>query len=268
MTSLAWVCAASFGVPVVPPVWKRAARSVAEGGSPTKRSCGCSAASADRWATRTPSSGLQLLLTRADPGRAQGEQGLDPGGAGERPRVVPHLGREVGAGSHEDPGARPAQQLGDVLRGQPTVDRRGDAGELRRQGRGDELVAVRSQQGDPVGAAHAERVEHVGVAVHVGQQLGEGALRRLLPAVAVRQDGQGDPVRPQAGGPHEELVRRAGQATVGQRHLLDGREVAGDRRTSARGGRPSGAPHDGALAAEVDGTVVGADRELDDVAVP
>ena len=57
VTSLAWVCAASFGVPVVPPVWKRAARSVAVGGSPTKRCGDCSAASADRWATLTPSIG-------------------------------------------------------------------------------------------------------------------------------------------------------------------------------------------------------------------
>jgi hypothetical protein len=96
-----------------------------------------------------------------------------------------------------------------VLPGQATVDRGGDAGELGRQGRGDELVTVRSQQGDPVGAAHPERVEHVGEPVHVRQQLGEGALRRLLPAVAVREHGQGDALRPPAGRADEELVRRA-----------------------------------------------------------
>ena len=226
VTSLAWVCAASFGVPVVPPVWKRAARSVAEGGSPTKRSCGCSAASADRWRDPHAVDREQLRLRRARPGRAQREQRLDPGLEGEVARVVPDLGCEVWAGGHEDACARPAQQLDDVLAGQATVDRRGDSGELCRQGRGDELVTVRSQQGDAVGAAHAECVEDVGVAVHVGQQLGEGTLRRLLPPVAVRQDGQGDPVRPQAGGPDEELVRRARQATVGQRHGLDRSEVA------------------------------------------
>ena len=115
LTSLAWVCAASFGVPVVPPVWKRAARSVAEGASPTKASCGCSAASADRWPTRTPSIGAQLRLRRADARRAQREEGFHPGLDGELPCALPDLRREVGTGSHEDPGARPAQQLGDVL---------------------------------------------------------------------------------------------------------------------------------------------------------
>ena len=226
MTSLAWVCAASFGVPVVPPVWKRAARSVAEGGSPTKRSCGCSAASADRWPTRTPSIGS----SSASPRRPR--SGAGRAGSRSRPRaaIVRALSQTSGARSGpaatrtRAPDLRSSSAM--CSPGQAAVDRRGDAGELCRQRRGDQLVTVRSQQGDPVGAAHAERVEHVGVAVHVGQQLGEGALRRLLPPVTVRQDGQGDPVRPQAGGPDEELVGRARQATVGQRHGLDRGEVA------------------------------------------
>ena len=67
VTSLAWVCAASFGVPVVPPVWKRAARSVAAGGTPTNRPEGCSPATADRWPTRTPSTGRRSSSARVAP---------------------------------------------------------------------------------------------------------------------------------------------------------------------------------------------------------
>ena len=117
LTSLAWVCAASFGVPVVPPVWKRAARSVAEGGSPTKASCGCSCRQGGQVADPDAVDRVQLRLGRARTGRAQREEGFHPGLDGELPCALPDLRREVGAGSHEDPGARPAQQLGDVLRG-------------------------------------------------------------------------------------------------------------------------------------------------------
>ena len=44
-TSLAWVCAASFGSPVVPPVWKIVAMSVPRGSSPANSSGAHSAAS-------------------------------------------------------------------------------------------------------------------------------------------------------------------------------------------------------------------------------
>jgi len=47
-TSMAWVCAASFGAPVVPPVWNSAARSADRGGSPTKAAVSWPAASSGR----------------------------------------------------------------------------------------------------------------------------------------------------------------------------------------------------------------------------
>ena len=47
-TSFAWVCAASLGVPVVPPVWKSAAMSPAPGSSPWNSASGCAAAASAR----------------------------------------------------------------------------------------------------------------------------------------------------------------------------------------------------------------------------
>ena len=111
VTSLACVWAASFGVPVVPPVG-RAARSVADGASPTKRPDGCSAASADRWPTRTPSIRVQLRPP-GPPRGAQREQALIP--ASTSSRAFSQTSARVGTRSHEHAAPDLAQQLGDVL---------------------------------------------------------------------------------------------------------------------------------------------------------
>ena len=165
--------------PVVPPVWNSAARSAADGGV---------AGEARRVLARRPVAEVadahpaSRQRVRARPSAAGGPQ--RPGSRraspapASSPRGVPDVGGELRPGGDEHPGAGAAQQLGEVLRGQAAVERRGDPGQLRGQRRGDQLGAVRGQQRDRVAAADAERVEHVGVAVDVGEQLGEGPLRR------------------------------------------------------------------------------------------
>ena len=85
------------------------------------------------------------------------------------------------------------------------------------------LVAVGGEEGDPVGPAPS--VERVGVAMHIVDRSARFA-PPAAPTVRRREHRQGDAVRPQDG-PNEELVRRAQQATLGQRHGLDHRQVDG-----------------------------------------
>ena len=241
VTSLAWVCAASFGVPVVPPVWKSAARSVADG--------------------RLTHEAVVWLLRRQR-GQVADPHAVDSGAAPPRPRCPRSgLGR---AAPRSRPRRRglgrcPRRRARGPGRRRPGPGRRTCAAARRCARRERPLligaampassaarVAVMSSS--QFGASRAtpsvrrtpERVEHVGVAVHVGQQLGEGPLRRLLPPVAVGQHGQGDPVRPQA--------RRPGRGARTSCPAGHGRPAARPRsrrgrrarRTSARGGRPSG----------------------------
>ena len=182
-------------------------------------------ASVDRWATRTPS-------------RGSSSTGSAPVGLSARTASRPASTARSRARSHTC-GAR----SGPAATSTRAPDRRSSSAMCSRdsalligaampaslggQGRGDQLLAVRREQGDAVGPAHAEGVEHVRVAVHVGEQLRVSAAQRLLPALRVGQHGVGDAVRPPPGGPHDELVRRAGQPAIGQRDRLDLREVAG-----------------------------------------
>ena len=88
VTSLAWVCAASFGVPVVPPVWKRAARSVADGRLAHEAVVWLLRRQRGQVADPHAVDRAQLRLRRAAPGRAQGEQCLDPGLDGRASRAL------------------------------------------------------------------------------------------------------------------------------------------------------------------------------------
>ena len=199
------------------------------------------------------------------PRSGAGQQHLDPGLERKLRRVVPDLGCQVWAGGHEDARARPAYQLDNLLSGQAAVDRHGDSGQLSGQRGGDELVRVRSHQGDRVGAAHAERVQHVGVAMHVGQQLGEGALQRLVPAAHRRasRTARRGPARGRRPGP---TVRRSCRVDLGRPRALTRPQSGPRARHTAATGRSSCTPDDGALPAEVDRPVVGADLQLEDVA--
>ena len=136
-------------------------------------------------------------------------------------------GASSGPGRDEHAGSGAAQQLAQMRRRQRPVERGGDARQLRGQGRGDQLGAVGGHQGDRVGAAHAQLVQQVRVAVHVGEQLREGAPGRLLPALRVGQDGHRDPVGPQRRRAGQQRVGGLGQATGLQRHGLDHGQVVG-----------------------------------------
>ena len=72
-----------------------------------------------------------------------------------------------------------------------TVDGGSDASGLRGKRRHDELVAVRGEQPDRVGAAHAEMAEEVGGAVDDAEQLAEGEVGVLAPPRSIRQHGDG-----------------------------------------------------------------------------
>ena len=109
--------------------------------------------------------------------------------------------------------------------------------------------------------------KHVGVAMDVPQQLGVRPLRWLVQPAPSWSTDRRDPVRPQLGGPGEELVGRARKAAVGEWHGLDRCEVAWPVERRPEQVAHQAALDDGALPPEVDRTVVGADGDLDDVAV-
>ena len=185
-TSLACVCAASFGAPVVPPVWNSAgeigrARRVA-GEAGRVHAGGQFAEVTDAH----PVDGGQRRGRSRRRGRPQHQDGVEHALVGELLRGLPGRGRELRAGGDEHPGAGAAQQLGEVSTVESAVDRCGDAGQLRGQCRGDQLGAVGREEGDRVATAHAEPVQQVRGAVHVGEQLGERAPQRLPPAGSVR----------------------------------------------------------------------------------
>jgi hypothetical protein len=90
-------------------------------------------------------------------------------------------------------------------------------------------------------------VQQIRIAVHVGEQLREGALGRLLPVLRVGQHGHRDPVGPQRRRAGQQRVGGLGQAAGLQRHGLDrgqvvrcgvvGPQQVGDHRLS---GHPDG----------------------------
>ena len=63
-TSMPWVCAASFGAPVVPPVWKNAARSCGPGGSSCSVFSSAAATKSWRYSTLTPATGRSGTAAR------------------------------------------------------------------------------------------------------------------------------------------------------------------------------------------------------------
>ena len=89
----------------------------------------------------------------------------------------------------------------------------------------------------------------------------------MLEPCRIGQDGQRHPVRPQRGRPCEQVVGRAGQTTVGQGHGLDRCQVIRPVEHRPQQVAHDVPPNDRALPPEVDRTVVGADGDLDDVAV-
>ena len=147
------------------------------------------------------------------------------------------------------------------------VERGGDTRQLRGQGRGDQLGAVGGHQRDRVAAAHAQAVQQVRVAVHVGQQLAEGAPRRLRPARGLGQHGDRDPLGPQRRRAGEQRVGGLGQAAPAAARPRSRPGRPGWRSRATAGRWSSGVPHDRALRAEVDHAVVGGHGGLDDVAV-
>ena len=88
-TSFAWVCAASLGVPVVPPVWKSAAMSLGSlASSPWKaaiRLCRCRFGEED-------DPGRIGVVDRLRRDRSEQHHCFDPDGAGDRRREGPQPG--------------------------------------------------------------------------------------------------------------------------------------------------------------------------------
>ena len=224
-TSLAWVCAASFGAPVVPPVWNMAARSVERGaGRRTWRR------PRRRRARRRSRSGTPAIRKRGAIARGgrrpQREQGVEqaiprPG----RPRSPRPAGRAPALRATSTRAPERPSRLGDVRAGEPCVDRRRDAGELCGERGGDQLGVVGRHQRDGVAAADAEAVQQVRVPVDVGQQPGERPARRFAPPGGVGQDADRRSVGPVGGGPDPAARGRLRQAAVFERDGLDSGQV-------------------------------------------
>ena len=258
---MAWVCAASFGAPVVPPVWNSAARSAERAavadeagrvGVLRRPRRGSATVTAGQERQRLGGRGRAARGGPQRPGRCRAcrrrrARGLCPGGW-----------RELGPGRDEHPGSGTAQQFAEV-RGCDSAPLSGAAmpGQLRGQGRGDQLGAVGGQQRDRVAAPHAQLVQQVGVPVDVGEQLA----RRCAARGCCQRSASGRTETATRSG-HSVAARsaartwsRAGRGPAAARtRSRPGRPGWRTRATAARWSArcSSGPPHGGALRAEVD----------------
>ena len=143
--------------------------------------------------------------------RAVGPQRQDGGHprlAGYPEQPLPQLRVQLRPGRDQDARSGPADQLGDPLRGQRGVDRGGDPGGLRGQGRRVQHRGVHAGQRDRVAAAHPQSGQRVGDAGHRAGQLGVGPGQAAGEIGRVGDPLGGDAVGPGAGGVQQQLVGR------------------------------------------------------------
>jgi len=95
-------------------------------------------------------------VDRRGAGRSDQQNGVDQAGTDETLCHRPGRGVELRVRRDEDPGAGPPHQFTDVLGRECTVDGRGDAGELSRQRRGDQVIAVRGDERNRIMALNTQ----------------------------------------------------------------------------------------------------------------
>ena len=255
MTSLAWVCAASFGAPVVPPVWKSAARSVepraAHRRSASGRLLGRQRGAGSRPARRRSAGSAGRAPGRAGRAAARGAAS-STGLAGERPRGLPHL-----PGRARDRRRRaPARRTGAAARRGAARDRPPLIGAAMPASCAARVAVISSsqfgrQQRDRVGAAHA-RARAARWRSGARRPSSSAKVRSHRLAASARPSGRtrhGDAVRPQRRRPGRAARRscsgrpRSASGTASIAARSSGASYVGQSRA-----RSSGAPHDGALA--------------------
>ena len=167
---LPWLCCASLGAPVVPPVWNNAASVSAR-------------------VSRAPPSSAASAMAR--PGRVEIHGTVRRGRAADREHVPqtratlaqprharPDVQLRMRPERDEDVGPRRADQTGDVLAVQKVVDRAGDTDRLGAPHREVGLGDRRQQHRHPrrVGARH--RAKEVRGPTHIRHELAVGPARR------------------------------------------------------------------------------------------
>ena len=119
---LRWVRVTSFGLPVVPPVWKYAATSSSLPGSTSNRSAGWSAINAAQ---------VGSAVSRGKAREVQGDHLQSRHQATHRLGLLPQVQRRVWAQGDQDVGLGCAYELGEVLRVEQEVQRYGVPRTLR-----------------------------------------------------------------------------------------------------------------------------------------
>ena len=141
----------------------------------------------------------------------QRQDGGHPGLPGHPEQPRPQLRVQLRPGRDQDPGSRPADQLGDPLAGQCGVDRGGDPDGLRGQRGRVQHGGVGAGQRHRVTAPHPQGGQRVGDPRHRARQLGVGPGQAAGVIGRVRDPLGGDAVRPGAGGVEQQLVGRLRQ---------------------------------------------------------
>ena len=160
--------------------------------------------------------------------RCRGPQRKHRSGAGvrgDRARLCPHVGVELGSRRDDDVSAGAAHELGGVLGRQAGIDRGIDPDCLRGEQQRHHLGAVDRNDRYGLATPHPQLDQDGGRPVDVAPELSEGPHERRPEGLGVREHRQRRAVAPQAGRSPHELVGARGQPALAEGDALDRRQV-------------------------------------------